>query len=51
MTEGGLPDGMPVQGAAGSQYQLPREVPTISSSPTMMKIAANSGHRGDRSRK
>ena len=51
MTDGGLPDGMWVQGATGIQYQLPNEVPQISSSLTMMKIAANSGQRGERSRK
>jgi len=51
MTDGGLPDGMWVQGADGSQYQLPNDVPAISSSLTMTKIAANSGHRGERSRK
>jgi len=40
-----------VQGETGIQYQLPKEVPHISSSLTMMKIAANSGHRGERRRK
>ena len=40
---------MCVHGAIGCQYQLPNDVPQISSSPTMMKIAANTGHRGDRS--
>jgi hypothetical protein len=30
---------------------LPNDVPLISSSLTMMKIAANKGHRGDRRRK
>jgi len=35
----------------GSQDQLPKAVPKISSSLTMMKIAANSGQRGERSRK
>jgi hypothetical protein len=51
MTDGGLPDGICVHGATGTQYQLPNEVPQISSSLTMMKIAANRGHRGERSRK
>jgi len=51
MTDGGLPDGMCVQGATAIQVQLPNEVPEISSSPTMMKIAANIGHRGERSRR
>jgi len=51
MTDGGLPDAMCVHGATGIQYQLPNEVPQISSSLTMMKMAAKRGHRGDRSRK
>ena len=51
MTDGGLPDGMCVHGATGIHAQLPKEVPKISSSLTMMKIAAKSGQRGDRSRK
>jgi len=51
MTEGGLPEGMCVHGAAGIQYQLPNDVPQISSSLTMMKMAAKSGQRGERSRK
>src|SRR5207245_8881491 len=49
MTEGGLPDGTCVHGVNGSQNQLPNAVPKISSSPVAMKIAANSGHRGERS--
>src|SRR5450759_2144593 len=49
MTEGGLPDGMCVHGAIGSQYQFRKNVPKISSSPVAMKIAANKGQRGDRS--
>jgi len=51
MTDGGLPDGMCVHGATGIQYQFPNDVPKISSSLTMMKMAANSGQRGDRRRK
>jgi len=51
MTEGGLPDGICVHGATGIQDQSPKEVPKISSSLTMMKMAANSGQRGERSRK
>jgi len=51
MTDGGLPEGTCVHGATGIQYQLPNEVPEISSSLTMMKIAAKSGQRGERSRK
>jgi len=51
MAEGGLPDGMWVHGATGSQYQLPKVVPEISSTLTMTKMAANSGQRGDRRRK
>jgi hypothetical protein len=51
MADGGLPEGMCVQGATGIQYQLPKDVPQISSSPTMMKMAAKRGHRGERSRK
>jgi len=42
---------MCVHGATGIQYQLPNDVPAISSSLTMMKIAANSGQRGERSKK
>jgi len=42
---------MCVHGATGIQYQLPNEVPQISSSLTMMKIAAKTGQRGDRSKK
>src|SRR5476651_72045 len=49
MTEGGLPEGMWVQGAIGSHTQLPKKVPKISSSLVAMKIAANRGQRGDRS--
>src|SRR5260370_35450560 len=48
MTEGGFPDGMCVHGATGSQNQLPKDVPKISSSAVAMKMAANSGQRGDR---
>jgi hypothetical protein len=51
MTDGGLPEAMCVHGALGNQYQLPNEVPQISSSLTMTKIAANRGQRGDRSKK
>jgi len=51
MAEGGLPDGMWVHGANCIQVQSPRDVPNISSSLTMMKIAVNSGQRGDRRRK
>ena len=46
-----MPEGMCVHGATGIQYQLPNDVPKISSSLTMMKIAANSGQRGERSKK
>jgi hypothetical protein len=51
MAEGGLPEAICVHGAIGTQAQLPRDVPKISSSLTMMKMAANRGHRGERSRK
>jgi hypothetical protein len=51
MTEGGLPEGMWVHGATGIQYQLPNEVPKISSSLTMMKRPAKRGQRGERRRK
>jgi len=51
MTDGGLPEEMWVQGATGIQYQLPNDVPQISSSLTMRKTAAKSGQRGDRSKK
>src|SRR4029077_10608596 len=47
MTDGGLPDGMCVHGATGSQYQFRKNVPKISSSPVAMKMAANNGQRGD----
>jgi len=42
---------MCVHGATGTQVQLPRDVPKISSSLTMRKIAAKRGHLGDRNRK
>src|SRR5256885_49912 len=42
---------MCVHGATGIQDQFPNDVPKISSSLTMMKMAAKSGHRGERSRK
>src|SRR5436190_9174820 len=48
MTDGGLPGGMCVHGAIGSQYQLRNRVPKISSSPVAIKMAANSGQRGER---
>jgi len=51
MTEGGLPEGMCVHGATGIQYQSPNDVPKISSSLTMTKMAAKSGQRGERRRK
>jgi hypothetical protein len=41
---------MCVHGAFGIHDQLPNDVPQISSSPTMRKIAANTGQRGDLSR-
>ena len=40
---------MCVHGAMGIQYQSRKNVPNISSSPVAMKIAANNGHRGERS--
>jgi len=45
-----LPEGIPVHGATGIQYQFPNEVPAISSTATMTQIAAKSGQRGERSR-
>jgi len=48
ITDGGLPEGMCVQRATGTQAQLPRVVPTISSSPVAMKMAENSAQRGER---
>jgi hypothetical protein len=48
IAEGGLPEGMCVHGATGTQYQLPRLVPTISRAAVAMKIQANSAHRSVR---
>jgi hypothetical protein len=42
-----LPDGIPIHGATGIQYQLPRLVPTISSTPVATNIPAKSAQRGE----
>jgi hypothetical protein len=42
---------MCVHGATGIHCQLPNDVPEISSSLTITKMAANIGQRGERRRK